>query len=106
MHCTRYCALALGIMVTAASPAGATVGCSVVSALAGASVVPLFAAPDATSQVLEDVPTGSIVFYPQDDLAPERLEGWVWVRYDATQEAIWQSGVYGWMTAESIADCG
>jgi len=68
--------------------------------------VNLYSDPDDTSKVLRKIPLGDLVLYPQEDLAPTQAEGWVWVRHDLHQEAIWQSGIYGWVLVENISDCG
>lgn len=101
-----YCAISIGILLAMASAAQATVGCAVVSDEVEAKSVKLYEAPDDGSAPLREVPLGDLVLYPDTELAPMQAQGWVWVRHDITQQAIWQSGIYGWMRVENIADCG
>ena len=96
----------VGAVLVTASTAPATVGCTVVSDQAGAESANLYTAPDETSEIVREVPTGDIVEYPDEDLAPAQAEGWAWVRHDATQETIWQTGDFGWMRIENISECG
>lgn len=93
-----------------ASPAFATVGCSVSSASASTSAtlksVKLYSSPEDGSKVIREIPVGDIVLYPGEDLAPSQADGWAWVRHDFGQLDIWQSGKFGWMAVENISDCG
>jgi hypothetical protein len=100
-----YAAL-VGAVLAVTSTAHATVGCTVVSDEEGAVSVNLYAAPEETSEIVREVPTGDIVDYPDEDLAPAQAEGWAWVGHDATQETIWQIGDFGWMRIENISECG
>lgn len=100
MKMSLFCAASIGVCLYMTSPALATVGCSV---SAGAK---LYSDPDNTSKILREIPPSDLVLYPDEDLAPAKANGWVWVRHDLTQEAIWQSGIYGWMMVENISDCG
>lgn len=102
----KFCILSAGLFFAMASAAQATVGCSVISDVAGVEYVDLYSEPDDSAAITREIPLGDLVLYPADDLAPQELEGWVWVRHDATQESIWQSGEYGWMKSENISDCG
>lgn len=96
----------IGIHFCMACPAVATVGCSATSNEATVKTVKLFSDPNDTADVLREIPLGDIVMLPDEGLAPSNREGWVWVRHDISQQAIWQSGVYGWVMAETISDCG
>lgn len=83
----------------------ATVACSVVPEV-GAEAVPMYSAPEMTSDIVRAVPIGDLVLYPQAELAPEQAVGWAWVRHDPTQDDIWQSGDYGWIPEEQLDLCG
>ena len=101
------CAVTASFFLIMTAPAHATVGCTVMSNKAGAETVNLYLQPDDTSGVLSEIPLDDIVLYPVQELAPEHADNWVWVRYDSTQEDIWNSGIYGWMRPEDISDfCG
>ncbi len=86
--------------------AQATVGCTIVSQIVGATTASLYQDPDDTSQILREIPLGDIVRYPDTDFAPSQAESWLWVRHDITQESIWQSGIYGWIKEENASICG
>lgn len=90
----------------ASHAAQATIGCQVVALDAKDASARLYQRPDDGSEVLRRVTLGDIVFYPDDSLAPDRVQGWAWVRHDISQEDIWQSGIYGWMRVETIDTCG
>lgn len=96
----------LAVVVTTASTAQATIACSIVSHAQNKTSVSLFLEPDGTSVAIREVPVGDLVVYPQEELAPAQAEGWVWVRHDMTQETIWQTGMFGWVRSENIANCG
>lgn len=96
----------IGICLCLASPAFATVGCSVLSTTIGQDSVTLYSDPDDMSIVVREIPVGDLVLYPEADLAPAKADGWVWVRHDLTQLEIWQSGEFGWMKIENISECG
>ena len=91
-------------LLTAAPPAQATIACTVVSG--DGAAVALLAEPGAVADKIRDIPVGDLVVYPQEDLAPDKVAGWVWVQHDETQTAIWQTGAFGWLRAENIQDCG
>ncbi|MEM7076374.1 MAG: hypothetical protein AAGA28_19685 [Pseudomonadota bacterium] len=92
----------------APSIAAATVACAVTASAGDARTdrVPLYADPDAASQVIRDIAVGDLVFYPDASLAPSDAPGWVWVRHDVSQTGIWQSGEYGWLKRAHIEMCG
>ena len=96
----------LTVFLAIASTAQATVACSVVSDAENITSVSLFSEPDDASTRLRDMPLGDLVEYPQEELAPTQAEGWAWVRHDITQDVIWQTGMFGWIRIENIADCG
>ena len=64
------------------------------------------AAPDDGAEILRAVPVNDLVLYPQQELAPEQVEGWAWVRHDPEQENIWQGGDRGWMQLVYMTTCG
>lgn len=86
--------------------AWATFGCEIVSGEKGATVVSLLEAPDLTSKPVSEVPLGDIVRYFNQELAPKQVEGWAWVRHDPEQMTFWQTGPFGWLREENLADCG
>lgn len=101
-----YCAVGVCVFLTVTSAAHATIGCAVVSSQADADSVNLHSDPDDSSEILRKIPLDDIVLYPQSELAPAQADGWVWVRHDINQDAIWQKGIYGWLSVENISDCG
>lgn len=102
----RYTA-SVSIFLAMTSAAHATVGCTITSRVAGIENVNLYYDPNDASEVKREIPLGDIVQYPAQDLAPVQADDWVWVRYDPTQEIIWNSGIYGSMRPENISDfCG
>lgn len=103
---SRLYAASAGVFLVMTSAAQATIGCAVVANAVGAESASLYSDPDDASEILRKIPPGDIVQSAQADLAPAQAEGWIWVRHDITQETIWQSGIYGWMKAENISDCG
>lgn len=92
-------------LVSLASPAAATVACTVV-ADADQLMVQLRSDAAETADAIRDIPVGDLVVYPQEPLAPKQVEGWVWVRHDAAQTVIWQTGEFGWLRILNIANCG
>ena len=92
------------VFLCISSPTFATVGCSASSSQSES--VTLYSGPGETGTIIREIPLGDIVLLPDEDLAPAQADGWVWVRHDETQDAIWQSGVFGWLKAEAISDCG
>lgn len=104
--CLRFVA-SIGILFALSTAAHATVGCDVVSPIHGAKSVNLYTEPSDTSEVIREVPLGDIVLYPAQELAPHKSDTWVWVRHDASQENIWNSGAYGWMKPDNMGEyCG
>lgn len=103
---SRYCAASVSVFLAMTSVAQATVGCAVTSGTAGTENANLHSDPDDASRIIREIPPGDIVQYPQQDLAPAQADGWVWVQHDITQEALWQSGIYGWLKVGNISDCG
>lgn len=95
-----FLALALGGV-----EAQASVACSVLVA-DGAQAAKLYEAPSLEAPLLREVPLDDLVVFPQADLAPTQAAGWAWVRHDPTQQDIWQSGDYGWVPEDLLADCG
>ena len=85
--------------------ASATVACSV-SGDAADGGAGLYRSADPAAKVIRTVPAGDLVFLPDESLAPALAEGWAWIRHDVTQSDIWNSGDYGWMKSESLAECG
>lgn len=106
MNLGSFCSASISIFLCMASPAFATVGCSVSSASATLESVKLYSSPEDGSEVIREIPVGDIVLYPSEDLAPAQADGWAWVRHDFGQLDIWQSGKFGWMAVENISDCG
>ena len=89
-----------------ASDAQATIACTVSSTAKNAKGAGLLEAPDETALILRWIPSGDLVFFPDQSLAPINTEGWAWVRHDETQTDIWQSGEFGWIDADNLTDCG
>lgn len=72
----------------------------------GTQSIPLYALPDAASDVIRNVPVGDLMLYPQQELAPQQSEDWIWVRHDISQEDIWQGGEFGWVRPDNLTICG
>ena len=87
--------LSIAVFLAMTSSAQATVACSVLASAGGVESARLYSDPDAASEILRDIPLDDLVLYPDVERAPQQIEGWVWVRHDITQEAIWQAGLYG-----------
>jgi len=85
--------------------ARASVACSVLAA-DGDQTAKLYVTPSLEAPLLREVPLDDLVLYPHADLAPTQAAGWAWVRHDLTQRDIWQSGDYGWVPEDLLADCG
>lgn len=103
---TRLIASAFALGLGLATPAFATVGCTVTSPTDQTAPAALYSKPQSTAPILRTISPGDIVFLPQADLAPAQKDGWAWVRHDATQQDIWQSGIYGWLPATALSECG
>ncbi|MGR3616253.1 MAG: hypothetical protein ACU0BB_09440 [Paracoccaceae bacterium] len=96
--------LSLGLGLT--TSAMATVACTATAKDPGTQSIPLYALPDAASDVIRNVPVGDLMLYPQQELAPQQSEDWIWVRHDISQEDIWQGGEFGWVRPDNLTICG
>ncbi|WP_120497942.1 SH3 domain-containing protein [Kiloniella sp. EL199] len=100
-------AVSMSIFLATTSQAQATVGCTVIANTTEAENANLYLAPNETSEIIREIPQGDIVLYPDQELAPEQTDNWIWVRHDMTQKDIWTNGIYGWMKTENISEyCG
>ena len=88
------------------SAAHASVACSAIPSADGTDRIYLYYDPSDISEIMREISQDDLVLYPDAEMAPKQVEGWVWMRYDDTQEDIWQGGVFGWVKVENIADCG
>ncbi|MDP2517535.1 hypothetical protein [Shimia thalassica] len=91
---------AMCLMVFCTGAAHAALACSVMKDAA------LYELPTEQSAIIRIVPAQDLVQFPQQDLAPEQVEDWYWVKHDPTQEDIWQGGDPGWMQIAILNDCG
>lgn len=98
--------LAMAMALCCPGAAFATIACSATASDGIAEAIPMFDRPNANANPLREIPVDDLVVYPQEDLAPQQVEGWAWVRHDPKQSDIWQSGDYGWLRTIHLTDCG
>ncbi|MEP5759088.1 MAG: SH3 domain-containing protein [Litoreibacter sp.] len=93
----------LGFLLFLPCSVQASLGCFVETDNPDASSVNLYETPDLAALVLREVPLGDAVQYPDQNDAPTQSEGWIWVRHEITQEAMWPAGIEGWMKSENLS---
>jgi len=81
----------------------ASLGCFVETDDPAVTSVNLYETPDIAANVLREVSLGDVVQYPDQDEAPSQSEGWVWVRHEITQTAMWPAGIEGWMKSDNLS---